>query len=231
MNARRKFWAALAMAISLVAAASSVAHEATPAAGAVQTQALTLSIPDVQVLDQSGRQLNFYRDLVKGKTVAINFIFTNCEAVCPITTAVIRDAQAQTAAKTGVQFISISVDPEVDRPAVLARYAARHQAAPGWAFVTGDRAQIEKLLKAFGVAVADKNEHTPLVFIGNDRVAEWTRISGFAPASQLAQAVDRADAKGRSQPATAPATAATPAVPPQRDRRAPTARATSPTCH
>ena len=215
MSARRSLFAALASAVGLVAvAASSFAHETKPSAAAVQTQALTLSVPDVQVVDQSGRQLNFYRDLVKGKTVAINFIFTSCEAVCPITTAVMRDAQAQTAAKTGVQFISISVDPETDRPAVLGRYAARYQAQPGWAFVTGDRAQIEKLLKAFGVAVADKNEHTPLVFIGNDRVAEWTRISGFAPASQLAQAVDRADAKGRSQPATAPATAATPAVPP-----------------
>ena len=215
MSARRSLFAALASAVCLVAvAASSFAHETKPSAAAVQTQALTLSVPDAQVQDQSGRTLDFYRDLVKGKTVAINFIFTSCEAVCPITTAVMRDAQAQTTAKTGVQFISISVDPETDRPAVLGRYAALHRAAPGWAFVTGDRAQIEKLLKAFGVAAADKNDHTPLVFVGNDRVAEWTRISGFAPASQLAQAVDRANAKGRSQTATVPATAATPAVPP-----------------
>ena len=213
-NACRTFFAALATGALLMAGAGSLAHEAPPAAGATRTHALTLSIPDVQVLDQNGRALNFYRDLVEGKTVAINFIFTNCEAVCPITTAVMRDAQAQTTAKTGIQFISISVDPETDRPEVLGRYAARYQAAPGWAFVTGERAQIEKLLKAFGVTTATKNDHTPLVFIGNDRVAEWTRISGFAPASQLAQAVDRADAKGRSQTATAPATAATPAVPP-----------------
>jgi protein SCO1 len=198
MSANRSLWVALATAFGLVAAASSFAHEAKPGAGAVQSHALTLSIPDVQVLDQSGRQLDFYRDLVKGKTVAINFIFTTCEAVCPVTTAVMRDAQTQTTAKSGVQFISISVDPQTDRPAVLGRYAARYQAQPGWAFVTGDRAQIEKLLKAFGVAVANKNEHTPLVFVGNDRVSEWTRISGLAPASQLAQAVDRADEKGRA---------------------------------
>ncbi len=205
MSFCRAFVAALATAAGLVAAASGFAHEAQPAAGATQTQtqALTLSIPDVQVLDQNGRALNFYRDLVKGKTVAINFIFTRCEAVCPITTAVMRDAQAQTTVKTSVQFISISVDPETDRPAVLGRYAARHQAAPGWAFVTGDRAQIEKLLKAFGVAAADKNDHTPLVFVGNDRVSEWTRISGFAPANQLARAVVQAEAKGHAQGAVA----------------------------
>jgi protein SCO1 len=213
MSVRRSFLAALASAGGLIAAAaSSFAHDTKAGAAAIQTQALTLSIPDAQVQDQSGRTLDFYRDLVKGKTVAINFIFTSCEAVCPITTAVMRDAQAQTKAQSGVQFISISVDPEVDRPAVLARYAARHQAAPGWAFVTGDRAQIEKLLKAFGVTAADKNEHTPLVYVGNDRVSEWTRISGLAPANQLARAVEQANEKSRSQ-AAAPERPATPAAP------------------
>ena len=194
----RTLWAAFSIAVLLTANAKSFASETPPGTGAVQTPGFTLKIPDVQVLDQSGRALNFYRDLVRGKTVAINFIFTSCEAVCPTITAVMRDTQAQTKAKAGVQFISISVDPETDRPAVLGRYAARFQAPPGWAFVTGERPQIETLLKAFGVTTASKNDHTPLVFIGNDRVSEWTRISGFAPASQLAQALERADAKGRS---------------------------------
>ncbi len=209
MNARRTVLAVLATAAAFVAAATSFAHEPAPNVSATQTRPLTLSIPNAQVLDQGGRPLNFYRDLVKGKTVAISFIFTSCQAVCPVTTAMMRDAQAQTGANTGVQFISVSVDPETDQPAVLARYAARYRAAPGWAFVTGERAQIEKLLKAFGVSASDKNDHTPLVFVGNDRVSEWTRISGFAPASQLARAVEQADAKGRSQlPAAAPAASA-----------------------
>ena len=205
MNVCRTILAVIATAAGFAAAASCFAHETQTAPGATQTRDLTLAIPDVRVLDQNGHALDFYRDLVKGKTVAINFIFTSCEAVCPMTTAVMRDAQARTAVKTTVQFISISVDPEIDRPAVLARYAARFHAAPGWTFVTGDRAQIEKLLKAFGVTAADKNDHTPLVFVGNDRVSEWTRISGFAPADQLARAVEQADSKG---PAPAPATAA-----------------------
>ena len=205
MNVCRTVLAMIATAAGFAAAASSFAHETQTGPGATQTRDLTLAIPDVRVLDQNGHPLDFYRDLVKGKTVAINFIFTSCETVCPMTTAVMRDAQARTAAKTAVQFISISVDPEIDRPAVLARYAARFHAAPGWTFVTGDRAQIEKLLKAFGVTAADKNDHTPLVFVGNDRVSEWTRISGFAPADQLARAVEQADSKG---PAPAPATAA-----------------------
>ncbi|MEO6661155.1 MAG: SCO family protein [Burkholderiaceae bacterium] len=209
-GALRKFSALFVVVIVLVTAASSFAHETQAGAGTTQTRGFTLAIPDVRVLDQNGHPLDFYRDLVKDKTVAVNFIFTSCETVCPITTAVMRDAQARTAVKDAVQFISISVDPEIDTPAVLARYAARFHAPPGWTFVTGDRAQIEKLLKAFGVTAADKNNHTPLVFVGNDHVSEWTRISGFASADQLARAVEQADSKGR---APAPALAKLVATP------------------
>ena len=210
MTTCRTILAAIATAAGFAAAASCFAHETPPPPGATQSRGMTLAIPDVRVLDQNGHPLDFYRDLVKGKTVAINFIFTSCETVCPMTTAVMRDAQARTAAKAAAQFISISVDPEIDRPAVLARYAARFHAEPGWTFVTGDRPQIEKLLKAFGVTTADKNDHTPLVFVGNDRVSEWTRISGLAPADQLARAVEQAAAKA---PAPAPAPAAALAKP------------------
>ena len=43
-----------------------------------------LSLPDVAVVDQDGRQRKFYSDLVKGRLVVINFIYTSCQAVCPM---------------------------------------------------------------------------------------------------------------------------------------------------
>ena len=42
-----------------------------------------INIPDVELLDQDGRKVRFYTDLVKGKVVAINFIFTTCTTICP----------------------------------------------------------------------------------------------------------------------------------------------------
>ena len=52
----------------------------TPAAPAAKPN--KMAIPDVKVLDQEGGTLNFYTDLIKDKTVAINFIFTNCTTIC-----------------------------------------------------------------------------------------------------------------------------------------------------
>ena len=96
-------------------------------------------IPDVTVQDQNGKSLNFYSDLVKGKVVAVNFVFTTCTAICPSLTATFRRVQQQLAEqKVQAQLISVSVDPTADTPERLQQFAAKFKAEPGWTFVTGN---------------------------------------------------------------------------------------------
>jgi cytochrome oxidase Cu insertion factor (SCO1/SenC/PrrC family) len=154
-------------------------------------------IPDVVVQDQNGRQLNFYSDLIKGKTVAINFLFTTCTTICPPLAATFRKVQVEMGERVGrdVHLISISVDPVIDVPQRLKAFAAKFKAGEGWTFVTGDRAEIDRLLKALGAAVADKNDHTPMLVIGNDEAQYWTRTYGLAPASSIVQVIKDAAAK------------------------------------
>ena len=144
-------------------------------------------IPDIDVYDQSGKRLKFYTDLVKGKTVAVNFIFTTCTTVCPPLTATFRRVQQQLAeaGAADVQLISVSVDPVTDTPERLRDYAAKFKAGPGWTFVTGDKLEIDSLLRALGSAVADKNEHTPSVLVGNDAAGHWTRTYGLSSPAAL----------------------------------------------
>jgi protein SCO1/2 len=122
-----------------------------------------IRIPDVTVQDQNGRSLSFYTDLVKGKTVAINFIFTTCTTTCPLLAANFRKVQLDLGERAGrdVHLISISVDPLTDIPERLQAFAAQHHAGPGWTFVTGAQPQIDQLLRGLGASVADKNSHTP----------------------------------------------------------------------
>ena len=154
------------------------------------TASSALRIPDVLVSDQNGNQLNFYRDLVKGKTVAINFIFTTCTTICPPLTATFR--RVQQGLKTNAleaQLISISVDPTVDTPERLKDFAAKFKAGPGWTFVTGDKGEIDSLLQALGVAVVNKNDHTPMILIGNDEAKYWTRAYGLASPTTLVKTI------------------------------------------
>ena len=86
-------------------------------------------IPDVRVYDQNGKQINFYSDLVKGKTVAINFIFTTCTTICPPLTATFGRVQQDLKANAlEAQLISVSVDPTTDTPERLRDFAAKYKA-------------------------------------------------------------------------------------------------------
>lgn len=155
-------------------------------------------IPDAQVLDQHGKQLNFYSDLIKGKTVAINFVFTTCTAICPSLAATFRRVQQEAATRNiDVQLISISVDPTTDTPERLSDFAAKFKAGPGWTFVTGDKARIDSVLQGLGAAVSNKNDHTPMILIGNDSRDYWTRAYGLTSPVKivdlLAEATKRAN--------------------------------------
>ena len=144
-------------------------------------------IPDVDVLDQEGNALHFYSDLIKGKTVAINFIFTNCTTICPPLAATFARVQKEMGDKVGkdVHFISISVDPLTDTPERLKAWGAKFKAGTGWTFVTGEKEQMDKLLNALGAAVSKREDHTPAMIIGNDSKGIWTRTYGLAKTGQI----------------------------------------------
>ena len=144
-------------------------------------------IPDVAVLDQHGNKLHFYTDLIKNKTVAINFIFTNCTTICPPLAATFAKLQKEMGDKVGrdVHLISISVDPVTDTPERLKAWGAKFKAGPGWTFVTGEKQEIDKLLNALGTAVSKREDHTPALIIGNDSRGLWTRTYGLAKINQI----------------------------------------------
>lgn len=152
---------------------------------------LSIRVPDTPVVDQFGRQLHFYSDLVKGKTVAINFIFTTCTTICPPLAATFRKVQMELGGRIGkdIALISVSVDPTTDVPERLKTFSEKFHAGPGWTFVTGSKPEIDLLLRALGAEVADKTAHSPMILAGNDATGEWTRTYGLAPAASIVKVV------------------------------------------
>lgn len=166
---------------------NAVAEAAVNAPGS----AAKIVIPDIEVLDQNGNALHFYSDLIKGKTVAINFIFTNCTTICPPLAATFARVQQEMGDKVvkDVHFISISVDPLTDTPERLKAWGAKFKAGPGWTFVTGDKQEIDKLLNALGASVRRREDHPPTVVVGNDLKGVWTRTYGLARPAQLVRLI------------------------------------------
>ncbi len=158
------------------------------------------AIPDARVVDQDGRPLHFYSDLVKGKTVAIQFIFTTCQTICPPLAVTFRSVQAkldQAAPHSkDVELISVSVDPEHDTPAALRAFGEKFGRREGWTLVTGERVEIDRLLRHFAVLSQAKITHTAMLVIGNDRSGTWTRAYGLASSGSIAKTIAEVSSKG-----------------------------------
>jgi protein SCO1/2 len=156
-----------------------------------------LPLPDVPLVDQAGKSRLFYKELVRGQTVAVAFTFTQCTAVCPMISRAFQEVQALLPDRVGrdIRLISVSVDPKNDTPARLGEYAKSVQAGAGWTFLTGKDADLGRVYKAFGQRVTAREGHTSAVYILNDRVGAWTRMeltatTPAALAKQLEQAAD-----------------------------------------
>jgi len=140
------------------------------------------SIPDVEVVDQDGKNLHFYRDLVKDKVVAINFIFTTCTYICPMQGATFAKLQAALGDRLGrdVYLISVSTDPVTDTPERLKAWGAGFGAKAGWTLVTGKKDDLDQLLLAMTGDPAGRGDHSPALFIGNYDKGVWVREYALA---------------------------------------------------
>lgn len=199
---RRLVLLACVGALLLVATAAALAvehpvshrdHAAAAAEPAEPVAVKSMSIPDIPLLTQEGRKVRFYTDLVKDRVVAMNFIFTTCTTICPPMGANFARLQRLLGDRSGkdVELISVSVDPAVDTPQRLRAWAEKFGAGPGWTLVTGPKPDVDDLLKALKVFTPDKEDHSPIVLVGNDAEGGWTRVWGLAPPDELARAIER----------------------------------------
>src|SRR5215471_14387811 len=80
--------------------------------------------PNVELITQDDKTVHFYDDLIKGKIVAIDLIYTTCEYACPLETARMVQVQKKLGSRVGsdIFFYSISIDPAHDTPEVLRAY-------------------------------------------------------------------------------------------------------------
>ncbi|ETX03465.1 MAG: hypothetical protein ETSY2_33385 [Candidatus Entotheonella gemina] len=154
-----------------------------------------ITIPDVRLVNQDGEPVHFYRDLVKDKVVAINFVYTTCSTICLPLGAnfsklqqLLHDREQQ-----DVRLISVSVDPVTDTPQRLRAWGEKFRAGPGWSLLTGTKQKVDTLLKALKVFTPDIQDHAPIVMVGNGATETWTRVNGLVSPATLAEMITNID--------------------------------------
>jgi len=139
--------------------------------------------PNVPLITQDGKVVRFYDDLLKGKSVAINLIYTTCSASCPLETAKLTQVQRILGDRVGkdVFFYSISIDPKHDTPEVLKAYMQKYHIGPGWLFLTGREEDITLVAKKLGLSsltdLSNRDGHMPSLMVGNEPTGKWVRQS------------------------------------------------------
>jgi protein SCO1 len=147
---------------------------------------------DVKLVNQDGQEMRLYSDLMQGKTVVINAMFTSCTGACPVMSGTMEKIQNHLGDRVGkdVNLISISVDPVNDTPAKLKEYAGRFHAKPGWYLLTGSKENVEAALRKLGQWVDVPSNHQNLYLIGNDRTGLWKKAFALAKPEEILPVVD-----------------------------------------
>ncbi|HKB12501.1 MAG TPA: SCO family protein [Vicinamibacterales bacterium] len=180
---------ALALLALAVGHAGSVAFAAGPARFGAEY------FTNVALTTHEGKTVRFFDDLIKGKIVAINLIYTTCQYACPLETARLAQVQRLLGDRMGrdVFFYSITIDPDHDTPAVLNEYARKYGAGPGWLFLTGSRSDIDALSRRLGLYAPldpdDPDGHLPYLLVGNQATGQWMRNTAVDNPKFLARTI------------------------------------------
>ena len=143
-------------------------------------------VPDVVLTDYDDHPVHL-RDLLSSDApVMMNFVFTTCSTICPITTKVLSEVPG-ILGRDGrrLRMVSISIDPENDTPLQMKAYAKSFEAGDGWVFLTGRLPDIKSVQAAFGTYSSDKMTHEPVTLIRQAPGQPWIRIDGFASPEEL----------------------------------------------
>ena len=157
---------------------------AMPTAEDVKVGTVRYEVPDLELRDEAGRTVRLRELFASKRPVIVNFIFTSCPSICPVMTGTLLQLKRQLKDdRSNPLFISITLDPDTDTPAVLAEYAQRFDAR--WKFLTGSREDVLVALRAFDVWRGNKMNHAAVTLMRRRPGDAFTRVEGLASAGEL----------------------------------------------
>ena len=202
----------LAGLIGLAACGAALAHNAMPKSSAAQpavtpipdkpaggTRDARAYFTDLELQTQDGRKVRFYSDMLEGRAVLINVIYTSCKDACPLITKQMLEVSRQIGPLFGkeVHFVTLTSDPKRDSPAALKAYAVKQSAdLPGWHFLTGSMENVDHILRKLGQFSQNVEEHSTILIAGNVPAKRWSKIRPDAPPMAISERLKLLAAEG-----------------------------------
>lgn len=142
--------------------------------------------PSVRLTRADGSQVWLADELDDGRPVVLDFIYTTCTSICPLSSQTFSALQERLGTQRDrVHLVSISIDPEQDTPRRLTEYSRHFDAGPQWQFYTGTLNASQAIQQAFRAYRGDKMSHAPLTLFRPAPGSPWIRFDGFATVNAL----------------------------------------------
>jgi protein SCO1/2 len=182
------FASVLTPSVALQVAADEHAAHHREALPVITRSTVNYRIPAITLVRDDGKSVSMLDELNDTRPVVMNFIYTTCSGICPLSSHIFSLLQHKLGAESDrVHLMSISIDPEEDTPARLREYARQYSAGPSWQHYTGTVAASTAAQRAFDVYKGDKMGHTPVTLVRTAPGVAWVRFDGFATADMLLQ--------------------------------------------
>jgi len=156
--------------------------------------------PNPLLITQDETPVRFYDDLVKDRTVIVNFMYASCSNICVPIAQNLGRVHKLLGDRMGrdIQILSLTIDSKVDDPAALRKYIEINGGdKEGWLYLTGDYDEIDRVRRSLGVydldpvIDADKSEHSGLITFGNDRTDRWAALPALMDSEEIVETVLR----------------------------------------
>jgi protein SCO1/2 len=162
------------------------AHHQVAGENLLKRAVVDYHLPDVYLVRDDSKPVTLSEALDNGHPVFVDFIYTTCTAICPVTSATFAALQDKLAGgHEAVNLVSFSIDPEEDTPRRLTEFRKKYGAGPQWRHYTGTVEAVVAMQRAFGVYTGDKMGHTPLTLFRAAPGQQWVRLDGFATPDEL----------------------------------------------
>ena len=153
--------------------------------------------PNTIVQTHDGRKLRFYDDVVRGKVVVFNMMYSVCTGICPGNTANLLQVQQTLGDRLGkdIFMVSMTLQPEFDTPKALNDYVKSYGIKTGWTFLTGQPKEMDVIRRKLGFfnddpkIDSDLANHTGMVRIGNETLDRWFMMPALSAPKQIARAI------------------------------------------
>jgi len=178
-HAQHKQMAAAAQALEAI---DPHAQHQQMAAANSQVNLAEINLPgELSMLNRFGEKVDLRADIIGDRIAVVNFVYTNCTTVCPVTSSIFSMLQTLLGEQVGreVALITITVDPARDNPHRMRGFAQNYKPGDGWSWLTGDKGAVDSALKAFGAYTPNFEDHPAMVLVGDESHEKWYRLYGF----------------------------------------------------